>query len=94
MKGKNKREILAAHFDHHAKNEGEVLEEYRNLAKKLEPGPASLLTDLILTDEAQHHFLLRMIAKWLRNPLKDGEMVQLEWIDRNDLLQHIRELRS
>jgi len=94
MNGKNKREIFAADLDHHVEAEGKILEEYRTLAGKVEDGPVSFLIDLILTEEEQHHFLLRTMAKRLREPFKKEEGKELELVDRNELLQHTQRFRE
>lgn len=74
--------------------EGKILDEYRTLAGKIEDGPVSFLIDLILTEEEQHHFLLRTMAKRIRDPFKKGERKELKWVDRDALLEHTRRLQE
>lgn len=59
-------EVLAAMFHRHAEEEGRTLGEYRKLAEKLGESTVGFLVDHILTEEEMHHFLLRTMAKWLR----------------------------
>lgn len=94
MNDKKEREIFAANLDRHVEAEGKILEEYRTLAGNFEDGPISFLIDLILTEEEQHHFLLRTMAKRLREPFKKREGEELESVNRDELLQHTQRLRG
>ena len=94
MNGKKEREIFALNLDRHMEAEGEILEEYRTLAGKLENGPVSFLLDLILTEEEQHHFLLRTMAKRIRGTFNQDEGNELEQADRDELLRYTRRLRE
>jgi hypothetical protein len=55
-------------LERHVVEEEHILAEYRNLAGMLKEGPAGLLVHFIFTDEDYHHFLLREMAKRLREP--------------------------
>ena len=65
MEDTTARESFVASVDRHVEAEGRILEEYRALAEKIPDGPIGMLVDLILTEEEQHHFLLRTMAKHL-----------------------------
>jgi rubrerythrin len=91
MNGKKERETFAANLDRHVEEEGKALDAYRTLAGKLGDGSISFLIDLILTEEEQHHFLLRSMAKRIREPL-EKETGGLDHVDRDELLQHTRRL--
>ena len=94
MDGPKGREILAASLDRHAETEGAILVEYRALAEKIADGPVAMLVDLILTEEEQHHFLLRTMAKRLREPLRQRAGEELSWVvDRHDVARHAQKLR-
>lgn len=95
MMDKKGREFFAANLDRHVEAEGEILDEYRTLAGGLEDGPISFLIDLILTEEEQHHFLLRTMANRIRLPFEKGERDDLSWVvDRDELRRHTQKLRE
>ena len=89
MMDKKGREFFAANLDRHVEAEGKILDEYRTLAGGLEDGPISFLIDLILTEEEQHHFLLRTMAKRLTEPFKKEEKKELEFVDPEELLRRL-----
>jgi len=95
MEDTTARESFVASVDRHVEAEGRILEEYRALAEKIPDGPIGMLVDLILTEEEQHHFLLRTMAKHLRQPLT-GETQGLEakGLMRDELLRQTRRLRE
>lgn len=88
------REGFAESLERHAETEGGILEEYRALSEKIADGPVAMLVDLILTEEEQHHFLLRSMAKRLREPLRPRAGEELSWVvDRVDVARHAEKLR-
>ncbi len=94
MIGRKEREIFATALDWHVEEEQKILEEYRALAAQLKTSPVSLLTDLILTDEDQHHLLLRNMAKKLKEPFNEKPVNEIEDVNLDELLQHTRRLRE
>jgi len=93
MMDKKGRESFAASLDRHVEAEGRILEEYRALAEKIPDSPVGMLVDLILTDEEQHHFLLRTMAKRLREPSQQRLGEEFSWVvDRQDLVRHSQKL--
>ena len=92
---KKGRESFAENLDRHVEAEGRILEEYRALAEKLANGPVGLLVDLILTEEEQHHFLLRTLAGRLRQS-RTGETAKFEAREpiRDELLRQTQGLRE
>jgi hypothetical protein len=96
------REFFAESLDRHVEAEGKILEEYRALSEKIADGPVGMLVDLILTEEEQHHFLLRTMAGHLRQSLtagtkrfEAGEVVQDELMRQTQRLRgHERETIS
>ena len=95
MNDREGREFFAASLDRHVEAEGRILEDYRALAEKIPDGPVGMLVDLILTEEEQHHFLLRTMAKHLRQSLT-GETKGLEakGLMRDELLRQTQRLRE
>lgn len=89
------REFFAESLDRHVEAEGKILEEYRALSEKIADGPVGMLVDLILTEEEQHHFLLRTMANRLRKPLP-GETLEFhkEKSARKELLRYTQKLRG
>ncbi len=95
MNDREGREFFAATLDHHVEAESRILEDYRALAEKIPDGPVGLLLDLILTDEEQHHFLLRTLAKRLRESSQRQAVEEFSWVvDRQDLVRHAQKLRQ
>ena len=89
------RALCAACFDQHVETESGIMEEYRELAGKLENGPISFLIDFILAEEERHHGLLRMMSRRLKRPMRDRRSEQLSWIiDRQELTRHMEKLRD
>ena len=89
------QESFAASLDRHVETEGRILEEYRALSEKIADGPVGMLVDLILTEEEQHHFLLRTMAKRLREPLRQRAEEELSWaVDRHEVARHAQKLRQ
>jgi len=88
------REGFAESLERHAEAESGILEEYRILTEKIAEGPVAMLVDLILTEEEQHHFLLRTMAKRLREPSPPRAGEELSWVvDRVDVARHAQKLR-
>ncbi|OGQ80151.1 MAG: hypothetical protein A3F90_12670 [Deltaproteobacteria bacterium RIFCSPLOWO2_12_FULL_60_19] len=89
------REGFAESLERHVEAEGKMLEEYRALSEKIADDPVGLLVDLILTEEEQHHFLLRTMANRLRKPLP-GETLEFhtEKPAREELLRYTQKLRG
>jgi hypothetical protein len=94
VQNKEMRESLAATFERHAEEEGNILVQYRTLVEKLGDSPARFLIKLILTEEELHHELLRATAKWLRedsggkgNAMPPGANAD-ELLRRTEQLQH------
>ena len=86
-------EALADQFERHADREGEVLTEYRDLAKSLGDSTAGVLVHQILTDEEVHHLLLRTMATWLRGERAGAEALSVPAAaNRVELLQRTRVL--
>ncbi len=73
MASKDEREAVAEKLDRHADEEMDILRQYCELSEQLEDGPISFLIDRVLTEENAHHYLLRSLAKWLREPFAVGE---------------------
>jgi hypothetical protein len=94
MQSNNERASLAAKFDRHVEEEGNVLEEYRKLSDELGAGSIGFFVDLILTEEEQHHFLLKPITQWLRNPPVDLAATSEKRVDLGELLEHTQRLRQ
>lgn len=95
MDGKVGRELLAISLDLHVEVEDKILEEYRKLADKMAEGPVGMLLDLILTEEEQHHFLLRTMAKHLRQALEgETKRIEVEKGVRAELLRRTQRLRG
>src|SRR3989338_938886 len=94
MSAKKERELFAANLDGHVEAESRILREYRALAEKVKDGTISFLIDLILTEEEQHHFMLRTMARWLREPSGNRGLHGLESAGRDELLRHTRRLRE
>ncbi len=94
MNAREERELFAANLDRHVEAEGRILEEYRALSEKIQHGPVGLLIDLILTEEEQHHFLLRTMAKTLRRPLQGEGGLGGGGVDRGELLGVTRRFRE
>jgi len=95
MDTKKEREIFAASLDRHVAAEGEILNEYRDLAEKVGDGPVEMLIDLILTEEEQHHFLLRTMAERIREPFKKRDREEVSSVvDRQELLRQTQRLRE
>ncbi|MBI3060682.1 MAG: hypothetical protein HYY83_01685 [Deltaproteobacteria bacterium] len=95
MMDKKGRESFAASLDRHVEAEGKILDEYRALAEKMADGPVGLLVDLILTEEEQHHFLLRTMAKHLRqSPAGEAKGFEAKGLMRDELLRQTRRLRE
>jgi hypothetical protein len=88
------RGSLADKFDRHVEEEGKVLDEYRVLSEKSGDGPVGFLIDLILTEEEQHHFLLRTMARWLRESPAAGESGGVEGGNRAEILRYTQRLRK
>lgn len=95
MMDKKGRESFAASLDRHVEAEGKILDEYRALAEKMADGPVGLLVDLILTEEEQHHFLLRTMAKHLRQSLTgEAKGFEAKGLMQDELLRQTRRLRE
>lgn len=96
MDAQKERELFAASLDHHVEAESRILAEYRALSERIRTGPVSLLVDLILTEEEQHHFLLRTMAKTLRQSLQGEKSGGSEGlgIDPGELLSLTRRFRE
>jgi hypothetical protein len=91
MNGQKERGLFAESLERHVEAEAQILDEYRSLAGMMEDGAISFLIDLILTEEEQHHFLLRSMAKRLREPFKN----ELSWaVDRDELRRQTQRLRE
>lgn len=91
MNGRKERGLFAESLERHVEAETKILDEYRTLAGTMEDGAISFLIDLILTEEEQHHFLLRTMAKRLRDPFKN----ELSWVvDPPELLRQTQRLRE
>ena len=58
MTRQKEKELFAKALEWHVGEEQRILEKYRTLTSRLKGSSVSLLTDLILTDEDQHHSLL------------------------------------
>ncbi len=95
MIDKKGREFFAESLDRHVEAEGRMLEEYRALSEKIANGPVGLLVDLILTEEEQHHFLLRTMANRLKQSLT-GEAKEFEakGLVRDELLRQTQRLQE
>lgn len=93
MTNNNDLESLAATFHLHAEEEGKILAEYRKLAEKLGDSTVGFLVDHILTEEEMHHFLLRTMAKWLRERSAKLEGALPPDADRAELLRLTQDLR-
>lgn len=95
MDDRKGREFFAANLDRHVEAEGRILEEYRALSEKIANGPVGMLVDLILTEEEQHHFLLRAMAKHLRqSPAGGTKGLEAEEAVRDELLRQTQKLRG
>ena len=94
MASDSEREAIAAELDRHADEEMEIVRQYCNLSEHLEDGPMSFLVEHILTEENIHHYLLRSLAKWLRNPLAGAEGAGPQGEIRGELLRHTRTLQE
>ncbi|MDH3213452.1 MAG: hypothetical protein OEM05_13295 [Myxococcales bacterium] len=94
MRGEDEREALAAEFERHIAEEGEILEMYHSLADKLPEGPLSVLVNHIATDEEMHHFLLRTLADWLRTPPTRVENPAGPAPHSDEILRQTRTLRG
>ena len=94
MASDSEREVIAAEFDRHADEEMEILRQYCDLSERLEDGTVSFLVEHILTEENLHHYLLRSLAKWLRDPLAGAEGDGPQGEIRDELLRHTRTLQG
>ncbi len=88
------RASLAAKFEHHADEEGVILDAYRTLADKLGDGTAGNLISHILTEEELHHLLLRTLAKWLREGRSERDDAIPASANRADLLRLTERLQQ
>lgn len=94
MNGQKETGLFAESLERHVEAETKILDEYRTLAGTMEDGPISFLIDLILTEEEQHHFLLRTMARRLREPFTEDEQ-ELSWVvDPPELLRQTQRLRE
>lgn len=88
------RALFAKALEWHAGQEGTILEEYRTLTSRLQGSSVRMLTELILTDEEQHHNLLLKVVKQLRRPAGG----RTKRIGQNDnlegLIQETQKLRE
>jgi hypothetical protein len=85
---------LAKKLERHADEEGQILEQYRTLADNLKRSAAGMLVNQILTEEEIHHLLLRTMAAWLEDSVRDQvKMVPAE-ADRAELVRLTRTLRE
>jgi hypothetical protein len=89
-----KRASLAAKFERHADEEGKILEQYRTLADNLKSSAAGMLVNQILTEEEIHHLLLRTMAAWLEDSMRDQVKVVPGEADRAEILRLTRTLRQ
>jgi hypothetical protein len=94
MASDSEREAVAAELDRHADEEMEIVRQYCDLSEHLEDGPMSFLIEHILTEENIHHYLLRSLASWLRDPLAGGESAGPQGEIRDELLRHTRALQE
>jgi hypothetical protein len=91
MSSDSERKTLAAKFERHADEEGQILAEYRTLAEKLGNSSAGNLVSHILTEEELHHLLLRTMATWMRERPWELERAVPPDADRSRLL-HLTQL--
>lgn len=94
MTTKSDREAIAEKLDRHADEEMDILRQYCELSEKLEEGPLSFLIDRVLTEENAHHYLLRSLARWLREPIAVGEGAPSSEGIRSELLRRTRRLQA
>lgn len=94
MDDRKGREFFAQSLDRHVEAEGRILEEYRALSEKIANGPVGMLVDFILTEEEQHHFLLRTMANHLRQSLAEGAKGFEAGEVRDELLRQTQRLRG
>jgi rubrerythrin len=94
MTRQKEREQFAKALEWHVGEEQRILDEYRTFTSRLKGSSVSLLTDLILTDEDQHHALLQKMVKILREPAGGKTRDMLEDDNLEGLLQETRKLRE
>ncbi len=94
MKRQKERELFAKALEWHVGEEKKILEEYRTLATRLMGTPASLVAELILEDEHQHHALLLQVVNQLRQPAKERTKCIILDDNPEALLQETRKLRE
>ncbi len=94
MTRQNERELFAKALEWHVGEEQRILEEYRTLTSRLKGSSVSMLTDIILTDEDQHHALLQKMVKKLREPAGGKTRSTLEDDNFEGLLHETRKLRE
>jgi rubrerythrin len=94
MTQQKEREIFAKALEWHVGEEQRILDEYRTLTSRLKGSSVSLLTDVILTDEDQHHALLQKVVKKLREPAGGKTKIAMEDDYHEGLLQETRKLRE
>ncbi len=94
MNSDKDRASLAAKFEHHADEEGVILDAYRTLAEKLGDGTAGNIISHILTEEELHHLLLRTLAKWLREGRAEHAEAIPATANRADLLRLTQRLQQ
>jgi rubrerythrin len=94
MTRQNERELFAKALEWHVGEEQRILEEYRTLTSRLKGSSVSMLTDIILTDEDQHHALLQKMVKKLREPAGGKTRSTLEDDNFEGLLHETRKLKE
>ena len=90
----SERLAVAAELDRHADEEMEILRRYCDLSERLEDGPVSFIIEHILTEENIHHYLLRSLARWLRDPHVGDRGSGLPGEIRGELLRQTRVLQE
>ena len=94
MTRQKEKELFAKALEWHVGEEQRILEEYRTLTSRLKGSSVSMLTDIILTDEDQHHALLQKMVKKLREPAGGKTRSTLEDDNFEGLLHETRKLRE
>ncbi len=92
MPNEDEREALAVEIEGHIEEEEEILQEYHTLSDKLPDGLLGVLVNHIVTEEEMHHFLLRSLAEWLRDPGTKAPAASAP--DLAALLAHTKKLRE